>query len=70
MTVEAVRVWPGPNFSRITLELSGSPEYQVFTLKSPDRLVLDLDGVLLLLASDASRAITGSLMSVDDAQSL
>lgn len=30
----------------------------------------DLDGMLLLLASDASRAITGSLMTVDDAQSL
>ena len=30
----------------------------------------DLDGVLLLLASDASRAITGSLMTVDDAQVL
>ncbi len=30
----------------------------------------DLDGILLLLASDASRAITGSLMTVDDAQSL
>jgi NAD(P)-dependent dehydrogenase (short-subunit alcohol dehydrogenase family) len=30
----------------------------------------DLDGLLLLLASDASRAITGSLMTVDDAQSL
>ena len=30
----------------------------------------DLDGVLLLLASDASRAITGALMTVDDAQSL
>lgn len=30
----------------------------------------DLDGMLLLLASDAGRAITGSLMTVDDAQSL
>jgi NAD(P)-dependent dehydrogenase (short-subunit alcohol dehydrogenase family) len=30
----------------------------------------DLDGLLLLLASDASRAITGSLLTVDDAQSL
>ena len=30
----------------------------------------DLDGILLLLASEASRAITGSLMTVDDAQSL
>lgn len=30
----------------------------------------DLDGMLLLLASDASHAITGSLMTVDDGQSL
>lgn len=30
----------------------------------------DLDGMLLLLASDQSRAITGSLMTVDDGQSL
>ncbi len=30
----------------------------------------DLDGVLLLLASDASRAITGALLTVDDGQSL
>jgi NAD(P)-dependent dehydrogenase (short-subunit alcohol dehydrogenase family) len=30
----------------------------------------DLDSTLLLLASDASRAITGSLFTVDDAQSL
>ncbi len=30
----------------------------------------DLDGTLLLLASDASRAITGAVMTVDEAQSL
>lgn len=30
----------------------------------------DLDSTLLLLASDASRAITGSLLTVDEAQSL
>jgi len=30
----------------------------------------DLDGMLLLLCSDASRAITGSLLTIDDAQSL
>jgi NAD(P)-dependent dehydrogenase (short-subunit alcohol dehydrogenase family) len=30
----------------------------------------DLDGTLLLLASDASKAITGSLFTVDEAQSL
>ncbi len=30
----------------------------------------DLDGILLLLTSDQSRAITGALLTVDDAQSL
>ncbi len=30
----------------------------------------DLDGMLLLLCSDASRAITGSLLTIDDGQSL
>lgn len=30
----------------------------------------DLDGLLLLLASDESRAITGALLTIDDAQSL
>jgi NAD(P)-dependent dehydrogenase (short-subunit alcohol dehydrogenase family) len=30
----------------------------------------DLDGMFLLLASDAARAITGSLLTVDDGQSL
>jgi NAD(P)-dependent dehydrogenase (short-subunit alcohol dehydrogenase family) len=32
--------------------------------------VEDLDGMLLLLASDASRAINGALLTVDDVQSL
>lgn len=30
----------------------------------------DLDGMLLLLASDASRAVNGALLTIDDAQSL
>jgi N-acetylmuramoyl-L-alanine amidase len=45
VTVKAVRLWPSPDYSRITLELSGKPDYKVFTLKNPDRLVLDLTGV-------------------------
>jgi N-acetylmuramoyl-L-alanine amidase len=45
VTVNAVRLWPSPDYSRITLELSGTPQYKIFTLKNPDRLVLDLSGV-------------------------
>jgi N-acetylmuramoyl-L-alanine amidase len=45
VTVKAVRLWPSPDYSRITFELSEKPDYKVFTLKNPDRLVLDLTGV-------------------------
>ena len=47
----------------------GKEQIKSFTrrrLQQPE----DLDGLLLLLASDASRAITGSVLTVDDAQSL
>lgn len=40
--VKASRLWPSPEYSRITLELSGNLEYDQFTLKNPSRLVLDL----------------------------
>ena len=33
-------------------------------------LALDLDGTLLLLCSDAGRIMTGTLVTVDDGQSL
>lgn len=45
IAVKAVRLWPSPDYSRITLELSAAPEYKFFTLKNPDRLVIDLNGV-------------------------
>ncbi len=47
----------------------GKEQIKSFTrrrLQQPE----DLDGLLLLLASDASRAITGSVLTADDAQSL
>ena len=47
----------------------GKEQIRSFTrrrLQQPE----DLDGLLLLLATDASRAITGSVLTADDAQSL
>ncbi|MDD5388147.1 MAG: N-acetylmuramoyl-L-alanine amidase [Gallionellaceae bacterium] len=43
--VKAVRLWPSPEYSRITLELSEAASYKYFSLKNPERLVLDLEGV-------------------------
>jgi len=46
-TVNAVRLWPSPEYSRVTLELSQAPDYKHFTLGNPNRLVLDLRDVEL-----------------------
>jgi N-acetylmuramoyl-L-alanine amidase len=43
--VRAVRVWPAPEYTRVTLE-SGQPlQHHLTTVKDPERLVLDLEGV-------------------------
>jgi N-acetylmuramoyl-L-alanine amidase len=43
--VRAVRVWPAPEYTRVTLE-SGEPlRYHLSIMREPDRLVLDLEGV-------------------------
>lgn len=44
-TVTATRVWPSPEYTRITLELAAEVGHKHFTLTGPDRLVLDLEGV-------------------------
>ncbi|TSA19601.1 MAG: N-acetylmuramoyl-L-alanine amidase [Betaproteobacteria bacterium] len=44
-TVRAVRVQPSPEGSRLVLELAEMPAYKTLTLKDPDRVVFDLEGV-------------------------
>ena len=58
--VSAVRVWPAPDYTRITIE-SGSPiEFAVFMVKDPNRLVLDLEGVQMSSTLEALPARIGS----------
>lgn len=43
--ISAVRVWPSPDYTRVTLEAPVLLKYEVLSLKDPDRLVLDLEEV-------------------------
>ena len=43
----AVRVWPAAAYTRMTLESSAAVKYKYFTLASPSRLVVDIEGVSL-----------------------
>ncbi len=42
--VKAVRFWPGPDSTRLTLETDTAVSFQSFTLADPLRLVVDLPG--------------------------
>ena len=42
--VQNVRLWIAPDHARLVFDLSGSAEHKLFTLKNPDRIVLDVDG--------------------------
>lgn len=40
--VSDVRLWSGPEGTRLVLDLSAPVRYQVFTIENPDRVVIDL----------------------------
>ena len=42
-TVENVRVWSEDGRTRVVLDLSGPARHNIFTLRGPDRLVVDLE---------------------------
>jgi len=43
--VTATRIWPAQDYTRVTLETSAPVQPKLFSLKNPERLVLDLDEV-------------------------
>jgi len=45
--VTATRVWPAPDYTRVTIESNQPVKHTLFSLDNPDRLVLDLEDVAL-----------------------
>lgn len=41
----STRIWPAKDYTRVTLESNSEIKYQLFAVKDPERLVLDLEGV-------------------------
>jgi len=60
--VSAIRLWAGPDGTRVVLDLSGSAQHSLQILKNPDRVVLDVAGARL--ASGARAAPTGVVKEV------
>jgi N-acetylmuramoyl-L-alanine amidase len=41
--VQSTRIWPARDYTRLTLESKDKLEYAIFSVKDPDRLVIDLE---------------------------
>jgi N-acetylmuramoyl-L-alanine amidase len=44
-TLTAARMWPSPDYTRITLESDAPLSFKHFTLNNPERLVIDVEGI-------------------------
>ncbi|HMV06584.1 MAG TPA: N-acetylmuramoyl-L-alanine amidase [Accumulibacter sp.] len=57
--ITAVRIWPAADYTRVTIEHAAPLKYAHFTVKDPDRLVVDLEGVEFnsVLESLASKVV-------------
>lgn len=40
--LESVRIWPSPDNTRVVLDMRSAPDFTYFSLKNPERLVIDL----------------------------
>lgn len=50
-TVNKARQWAHPTYTRFVLELSEPFDYEIFTLRAPDRMVIDLPEVVIARAA-------------------
>ena len=66
-TVENIRIWAESGKTRVVLDMSRSAEHSIFTLRGPDRLVIDLkDGKLARGLTDLPKGV-GSVRSIRSA---
>jgi len=52
VNVKAVRLWAGPDGTRLVFDLSAPVEHNVLTLQNPDRIVIDISGARVDGASE------------------
>ncbi|HWR78082.1 MAG TPA: N-acetylmuramoyl-L-alanine amidase [Thiobacillus sp.] len=62
LQLSTTRLWPSPDYTRITLEATQPVAHKYFTLSNPERLVIDLEGVEAGAALDA---LAGQLTAED-----
>lgn len=54
VTVQGVRLWAAPDNTRVVLDVSGPVQHELFSLRAPERVVIDLRDARLAPGVDAS----------------
>jgi N-acetylmuramoyl-L-alanine amidase len=62
--VRAVRLWAGPDGTRVILDLSGNAQHSLQVLRNPDRVVLDVAGARLGSGARTPPAGVGAVKQV------
>lgn len=62
LNITATRVWPAPDYTRITFEAAQPIQHSLITLKDPERLVIDLEGAEI---SMALKSLADKILSSD-----
>ena len=62
--VRAIRLWAGPDNTRVVVDLSGNAQHSLQVLHNPERVVLDVSGARLAKALRAAPAGTGAVKRV------
>ena len=67
-TVENIRIWAENDKTRVVLDLSNPVEHRIFTLRAPDRLVVDLKAGRLSGALTSLPSGVGAVRSIRSAR--
>src|SRR6202789_275175 len=62
--VRAVRLWAGPDNTRVVVDLSGSAQHNLLLLHNPERAVLDVPGAHLAKSAHSAPRGAGAVKSV------
>ena len=64
--VSSTRVWPAPDYTRVTIESQQPIRHKLFNLENPDRLVLDLEDVAHIGGRESLAAAVLVVFALED----
>jgi N-acetylmuramoyl-L-alanine amidase len=62
--VRGIRLWAGPDNTRVVVDLSGTAQHNLLQLHNPERIVLDVSGARLAKAAHSVPRGTGAVKNV------